>query len=497
MQNSAFKVGVFVTVSAAALGGIALFFGQIPIFKKEQVTYYAYFKDVGGLSIGADVRVAGVKVGKVEKMTFADGRVKVVLQIKKSVPIYKNAVAKIKSLGILGDKYVEIYPGNPSAGLLPPGSVIAKTLPPTDIGKMIDNISSAAEALRKLSQELNLLLAENRKNINRLTGQLALLSERLNEVVEENRKDFSRLVKNLALLSQSLNGELPPLLKRLNDIVTTLDKTLKETSPSVKNTFKNLAGLTRNLNSLAVELNKNRQALIRTLKNIEKITADIEKGRGTLGKLVKDKSLYRELKKSVSALGKAAELISKTSLHVEAFAQWEGTGDGKAGVNLIIQPDRSKYYLIGVVGDSAGKVTKTTYYYNGREEQVVEKQFKPEINLQYAKIFTDRWFHPGSSFVFRFGIKESTGGVGLDYVYNPRLMFTFDIWDFGREDRPGESLKPNTELGFKYYFKNGLFVRAGGYDLLNPTRTVFVGGGLSFTDNDLKYLLGGMGMPKF
>ena len=88
--------------------------------------------------------------------------------------------------------------------------------------------------------------------------------------------------------------------------------------------------------------------------------------------------------------------------------------------------------------------------------------------------------------------------MGVDYVYNPKLMFTFDVWDFGREDHPGEELKPNTELGFKYMVYGPFFIKAGGYDLLNRKyRTVFVGGGMSFTDNDLKYLLGGMKLPSF
>jgi phospholipid/cholesterol/gamma-HCH transport system substrate-binding protein len=249
---------------------------------------------------------------------------------------------------------------------------------------------------------------------------------------------------------------------------------------------------------VALTLKRQRERIAETLNNIARITADIKSGRGTLGKLVTDDTLYTQLKRSVKLLGEASSVIAKTKIHIEAFAQYEGTGDSKAGVNLMIKPGGDKYYLLGIVGDSAGKVTKKTYYYNGKLTEVVEKEYKPEFTLQYARIFPDLWFHPGSVFVLRFGIKESTGGVGLDYVYNDRLMFASDIWDFGREDHPNEKLKPNTEVGFKYMVYGPFFIKAGGYDLLNPQyRTFYIGGGLSFTDNDLKYLLGGMSLSSF
>jgi len=508
-DNNALKVGFFVTISAIALAGVILFFGELPFTKKNRVEYFAYFKNVAGLSKGADVRVAGVKVGKVEELKFKNGKVEVVLSIEKNVPIYRDAIAKIESLGLLGDKYVEIDPGHPSSGRLPPNSVIAQTVRPADISQMVDRMSQAAESIKLLALNLNNLIEQNRQNLNQLIANLRELSANLNLLLEENRENLKLALANLRKTLESLRKELPPLLENYNRLALTLNGLLKDSKPYAVETLKNLSLLTKQLNEELPRLVKNlseasstiaenKKAISQTLHSLAKITRNIEKGKGTLGKLVNDKTLYVELKRSVKMLGEASSLIARTKLHIEAFAQYEGNGNGKAGVNVMLQPDGKKYYLFGIVGDSAGKVTKKTYYVNGQPQTVVEKEYKPEFNLQYARIFPDLWFHPGSVFVLRFGLKESTGGVGLDYVYNSRLMFTSDIWDFGREDHPDEDLNPNTEIGFKYMVYGPFFIKAGGYDLLNSKyRTIYIGGGMSFTDNDLKYLLGGMKLPSF
>jgi len=94
-------------------------------------------------------------------------------------------------------------------------------------------------------------------------------------------------------------------------------------------------------------------------------------------------------------------------------------------------------------------------------------------------------------------LKESTGGVGFDYVPSSRVRIYSDIWDTGRKDRPNEgNLKPNLQIGVQLKIKGPLYTRFGGDDLLNDKlRGAFIGAGLEFSEEYLKYLLGGMGLP--
>ncbi len=507
-NNTAFKVGLFVSLSAVALAGTILFFGEIPFFKGEKETYYVYFKNVAGLSKGSDVRVAGVKVGKVEDILFEDGKVKVVLRLERDVPIFRDAVAKIESLGLLGDKYVEIDPGRPESGKLPPGSVIAKTQTPTDISKMVETFQKTGENLNRLVTQITLLVESNRRDIERLIDNLNRLSVSLTKLIEENKENFRETLQNVSKITEELKKSVPRLVRSYEMLTRSLNTLVKETSPEIRETLQNvkeisatlredLPKLVKNLEEITSAVAENRQKIETTIENLAYITENIRKGKGTLGKLINDPQLYKELKRSAKTLGDAAGVVAKTSLHVEAWGQYETIGESKAGLNVILKPSETHYYLLGIVGDSAGKVTKKTIYENGNPQTVVEKEYKPEFNVQYARIFRDPIFNRGT-WVLRFGVKESTGGVGVDYVYSNRLMFFLDIWDFGREDRPQEKLKPNTEVGIKYFVRGPFFIRMGGYDLLNEKyRSVLLGGGMSFTDNDLKYLMGSVGIPGF
>ncbi|NPB05947.1 MAG: MCE family protein [Aquificae bacterium] len=506
--NAAFKVGLFVTLAALALAGTILFFGEVPLFREKLVEYYAYFKNVAGLSKGSDVRVSGVKVGKVKELLFEGGKVKVVLEVKEGVPLYRDAVARIESLGLLGDKYVEVDPGSPEAGILPPGSTIPRTEEPADFTKVVETFQRTGESIDLLARKLASLVEENRKELERLLVNLNELAVSLRTLTEENRENLKRTLENVAVLTEELKTSVPKLVRSYERLTETVTRLVDQSGPELRRTVRNLADLSealsrdlpalvKNLEEITETVARNRDEIERTLENLAFVTEQIRRGRGTLGKLVTDEGLYRELKKSAGALGQAAEVVSRTDLHLEAWAQYQTVGESKAGLNLMLQPSPTHYYLLGVVGDSAGRVTKKVYYEDGNPRTVYEKDYQPEFNLQYARIFRDPIFGRGA-WVLRFGLKESTGGVGLDYVVSDRFMFFFDVWDFGREDRPYEDLNPNTELGVKFFVYGPFFARLGGYDLLNEEyRSVFLGGGMSFTDNDLKYLLGTVGMPGF
>jgi phospholipid/cholesterol/gamma-HCH transport system substrate-binding protein len=157
----------------------------------------------------------------------------------------------------------------------------------------------------------------------------------------------------------------------------------------------------------------------------------------------------------------------------------------------VVQPDREKYYLVELVGDSRGRVYKEEYV-DGRVG--IKKEFKPELTIQYARNF----FMFNKAITLRGGLKESSGGIGLDFYPIPSTKLFVDLWDFGRRDRPEEEdLKPLLQIGISYKFNSPLFLRFGADDLLNDKlRGFFFGAGLLFTDNDLKYLIGGMGIPK-
>jgi len=143
------KLGAFVLVTSFAFAFLILTFGEIPLFKPKTKSYVVYFKDVGGLSKGAEVRVSGIRAGKVEDITLEDSRVKVIFNVEKRIRLFKNASATIGTLGLMGDKYLAVDPGTPESGELPEGSTIRTSEGVADTDRLIRELTKTAENFRK------------------------------------------------------------------------------------------------------------------------------------------------------------------------------------------------------------------------------------------------------------------------------------------------------------------------------------------------------------
>ena len=502
------KLGIFVVLVALAAAFLILTFGEIPIFKEPTKTYVAYFRDVGGLSKGAEVRVAGVRAGKVKEVVVENGRVKVVFEVKKDITLYKDAVAYIGTLGLMGDKYLGINPGSPESGELRSGEAVFGQEVALDTDRLIAELTETAQEFKMLARNLNLILEENRLILRETLINLNSLVANLNEITVQNKENINRTLENLRILTASLerlannlNAMVSENRSNVKEISTDLAVILRELKRDLPVLVANLRELSSDLNSIVkankTDINKTIVSVRETTENLAKasqkldtILARLERGEGTLGKLIKDESLYVNLNRGVKTLGKAGEVVERTQLYVGMRGELYKGGDSKGILTVKLVPDEKKYYLLEVVGDSRGRVYREEFVGGG---EVVKKEFKPELTLQYAHNFSVL----GRLLTVRGGLKESTGGVGADYHIAPNKYVFADVWDFGRKDRPQDkNLKPNLQVGLHWHLGGNLYLRVGGDDLLNPKmRGAFGGVGLLFKDDDLKYILGGVGLP--
>lgn len=119
-------VGIFVLAGLACLAYLAIHLGKMEVLGSGyQLT--AEFDNVSGLKVGASVEVAGVEVGRVESIRLSPtDQAQVVLGLEKGLKVYADAIASIRTKGIIGDKFVKLSPGG-TEKLLPPGSRIRDT----------------------------------------------------------------------------------------------------------------------------------------------------------------------------------------------------------------------------------------------------------------------------------------------------------------------------------------------------------------------------------
>lgn len=131
-------VGIFVVICLIAVAYLTLKLGDVSVLGDKAYPLYAKFTSVSGLKVGSPVEMLGMQVGRVAGFTMdqKDQVAVVELRIGNGVQIYEDAMASIKSSGLLGDKFVKIDAGG-GGGLLKPGGTITETEPPVDLIELI------------------------------------------------------------------------------------------------------------------------------------------------------------------------------------------------------------------------------------------------------------------------------------------------------------------------------------------------------------------------
>lgn len=131
-------VGIFVALGIAAIGYMTVKLGHVSLFGDDSYRLYARFTSVTGLRAGNPVNMLGIEVGKVESLTMDQENQQAVveLKIKKGIKVYDDAIASIKTEGLIGDKYVSIDPGG-GGSVLEPGATITQTQPAVDIADLV------------------------------------------------------------------------------------------------------------------------------------------------------------------------------------------------------------------------------------------------------------------------------------------------------------------------------------------------------------------------
>jgi phospholipid/cholesterol/gamma-HCH transport system substrate-binding protein len=131
-------VGLFMLVGLICVAYMAVKLGNVSIFGDDTYTLYARFSKVSGLRVGNPVDMLGLEVGRVSGLTIDQDkqRAVVAMKIKKGIRIYDDAIASIKTEGLIGDKYVDIDAGG-GGDLLKPGGSIIETVAPVDLGDLI------------------------------------------------------------------------------------------------------------------------------------------------------------------------------------------------------------------------------------------------------------------------------------------------------------------------------------------------------------------------
>jgi phospholipid/cholesterol/gamma-HCH transport system substrate-binding protein len=131
-------VGVFMLICIACVAYLTLKLGDVSVLGDKSYPLFAKFTSVSGLKVGSSVEMVGMQIGRVSgfSMDQKDMVAVVELRIDKGVKVYDDAVASVKSNGLLGDKFIKLDAGG-GGKLLPPKGTITETEPPVDLIELI------------------------------------------------------------------------------------------------------------------------------------------------------------------------------------------------------------------------------------------------------------------------------------------------------------------------------------------------------------------------
>lgn len=267
------KTGIIV------IGGILLFIlgfsylKSTPLFDNSK-TLYAVYPDVGGLQAGTVVSINGFAVGKVNDIKFKDtkGNLVVTFTVSSDFQFSKNSTVELYDTGIIGGKGLQISPVFDNAGAVQSGDTLRTETRPglTEL---------AQEKLTPLFKKFESAVSD---------ADSVLIS--VNNVLDtDTKKDLQKAINGLSDLMVSLNGSA----KVLNGILATNEKKLDSSLTNFETLTYNFARLSDTLNNAG--LGRTFASLETTMENLNKVMAKIEKGDGTLGKLMNDQELYSNL----------------------------------------------------------------------------------------------------------------------------------------------------------------------------------------------------------
>ena len=131
-------VGLFLVFGLLCIGYMTLKLGHVSLLGDNGYSLFARFTTVSGLRAGSPVSMLGIEVGRVERLTMDQKAQQAVVEIRirQGIKVYDDAIASIKTEGLIGDMFLSIDPGG-EGKLLGPGGTITETQPPIDIASLI------------------------------------------------------------------------------------------------------------------------------------------------------------------------------------------------------------------------------------------------------------------------------------------------------------------------------------------------------------------------
>lgn len=454
---SELKVGL---LTLLALGSVV--FMSVKITSNQPgfgsyVTYKTILEDASGIMEKSNIKVAGINAGKIKKIELAGSKALLTFQMKEDIKITKNARLQVKSVGFLGDKYIDVDLGEADPIRLAEDSYV-----PSEVAGGFDQLGKNAGDMIKEIKEVAILIKESLKEkdgsnrLEKITANIREITEDVKNIVKRNDGKIDEVIENVRLMTAQLQYETDRLQKG-----------------SLMSDFKKVGPILDNVDKAVVDL--------------KEIIADVKDGKGTVGKLLRDDAVVDQVSQTLSSVNRLVNRINNIEADIGMSSGVNTRLGGDTRFDMDIYPAPERFFRIGLVTNEYGPVqeqeSKTCSTLNGGTENCTEtrkiNKSKFKFNVQIGRRL--------QRFGVRAGLIESTGGVGLDYFFPDWGIRTgVEVFDYQKD--AGPNLRTIAEIKIWNVF----YGRIAGEDLISKDgkQSATISLGLRFNDQDLAALVG-------
>jgi phospholipid/cholesterol/gamma-HCH transport system substrate-binding protein len=549
--SKALAVGVLTAVVGVAFLVTITFIRTGGYSERDSYLVYAYFKDATGLTWKSKLQIAGIQVGEVDQIGLDGPRARLGIRVKKGIELHADACfTKTYPSALLPDAVLEAQPGSadsPRLADLPEAEREVKCVrEAATVQQVTDLMAAIATDIRTITSDLAQTVSGD-EGMRQIVENLARVTARVDQVVDQNGQRLSDILENtrgftgdLAEISSRdkerihvIARNLEELTRRLNYVVASVQDVVdpgggppgagpgqggappagEPGAPGPAAPGGTLAARQPGQTD-AQGVKQAVERLSTSMARLDSLIAKVDEGKSVAGKLLVDEKLGRKVGSAVEGAADYYDRLTKLQVQLNLRSEWllnQSIDTGTPGTKIYfaarLLPRPDKFYLIELVSDPRGVDTivtetitpengaPTTYTKRTNEEKLT---FSAQVGKRYGAV------------TFRAGIIEGSGGVGSDlHLLRDRLQLSASVYQFSRifQNQQGnveQSVYPRAKLWVNWYFWDHFYLTTGADDFLNRWQTgrlpggrqfsvgtdLFFGGGLYFTDEDLKTLLG-------
>ncbi len=450
----------------------------------------ARFDNAHGLITKSRVTVAGIRVGYIDSIRLEGARARVDMRIDPQVQLHTDATVARRSASLLGEYILAVNPGSVDAPQLNDGDCIGTVEETADTADIMRDVGAIARSLRAVASQVERTFGtdEGGRQMQSALRNLTESLEAVNRTIQANEAAVTTTLSNIERITTSAEPQL-------DDILGNVESITRDLRQIVTNNRQGLDESVAEVGPTIASINRAAQQLETVLEDVGEITERTAAGQGTLGRLTSDDRLIDEVEEVAEGVNDFVGRITRLQTVVGLRSEYLFlTNAFKNYLEIRIAPSEDRYIMIQLIDDPRGRTQFTTTQVRTSPPREGEPAFYEEVRAETTEslLFSLQLAKRIYFMTFRFGILESSGGIGLDlHFFDDRLEINADLFRFGDQNFP------NLRVRVGYEIVQSLFILGGVDNVLNADPSVpsqngadfFLGAMLRYTDRDLIALL--------